>query len=80
MLNYLIENRKISIIACFVITFSHYPIKERFDKNLRKNVLYVDCGDEAPQNLLVLERLSNITRMFLLQSLFQRLFLLIPKF
>ncbi|KAL3986001.1 hypothetical protein ACH3XW_40980 [Acanthocheilonema viteae] len=37
--------------------FHHYLIKERFDKNLRVNLLYVDCGDETPPEFVGIKAL-----------------------
>ncbi|VBB25355.1 unnamed protein product [Acanthocheilonema viteae] len=39
------------------ISRNHYLIKERFDKNLRVNLLYVDCGDETPPEFVGIKAL-----------------------
>ncbi|VIO99476.1 protein B0207.11, putative [Brugia malayi] len=37
--------------------FYHYLIRERFDKNLHTDLLYVDCGDEEPPEFIGIEAL-----------------------
>ncbi|CAG9540506.1 unnamed protein product [Cercopithifilaria johnstoni] len=50
-----IINKKISLCIVYKNScgnFYHYLIKERYDKNLRTRLLYVDYGDEAPPEFI----------------------------
>uniref|UniRef100_A0A2K6WD31 SH2 domain-containing protein n=1 Tax=Onchocerca volvulus TaxID=6282 RepID=A0A2K6WD31_ONCVO len=56
------EMKDTKILLCIVYKnshgdFYHYLIKERFDENLRTNLLYVDCGDKEPPEFISVEAL-----------------------